>query len=65
MRNRQSFYQRQRARDNRNGSIAMTMYKLEQREKAYNERFKPYNIHKTIAKALVGRRPRRRRKVIY
>jgi hypothetical protein len=62
MRNRRPFYQRERARDNRNGGIAMSMYKLEQREKAYNERFKPYNIHKTIAKALVGPRRRRRRK---
>jgi hypothetical protein len=54
-------YRAERSRSRRDGGIGMAMFKKEEREKARRERFKPYNIHKTIARALVGR-PRRRRK---
>jgi hypothetical protein len=56
-----SRYLAERSRSQRDGGIGMAMFKKEEREKARRERFKPYNIHKTIARALVGR-PRRRRK---
>jgi hypothetical protein len=59
---RRSQYRAERGRSNRDGSIGMAMFKKEEREKAYNERFKPYNIHKTIARAIVGPKRRRRRK---
>lgn len=64
MSRKRSFYAGQRARDNRNGGIAMAMFKKEEREKAYRERFKPYNLHKTVAKALTRPfkgKPRRRK----
>ncbi len=60
---RRSRYQFERSRSNRDGGIGMVTYRLEQREKAKRERFKPYNLPKTIAKALTDPfKPRRRRK---
>ncbi len=64
MSRKRSFYAGQRSRDNTNGGIGMAMFKKEEREKAYRERFKPYRIHKTVAKALtraIKGTPRRRK----
>ena len=49
---KRSFMRGQRARDNRTGGTALVMYRLEQQEKAKRERFKPYNLPKTIARAI-------------
>ena len=62
MRNQRGRYRQERNRSNRDGGIGLAMYKMEQRDKAKAERFKPYNIHKTIAKAIVGKPRRRPRK---
>jgi hypothetical protein len=63
---RRSQYLAERARSQRDGGIAISMFKKEEREKAQRDRFKPYNLPKTIAKAITKpfkppRKPRRRR----
>jgi hypothetical protein len=58
---RRRTYQRERSRSQRDGGIGLVTYRLERRRAAYRNRFKGYNIHKTFARALVGR-PRRKRK---
>jgi hypothetical protein len=60
---RRRTYRAERSRSNRDGGIGIAMFKKEQREKAKRERFKPYNLPKTVAKALTDPfKPRRRRK---
>jgi hypothetical protein len=50
-----------------NGGMALATFQRLEREKAKRERFYPYNLPKTIAKAITKpfkapRRPRRRRR---
>jgi hypothetical protein len=70
MRNRRFRYRQERARNQRDGSMALVTYRLEQQEKAKKERWKPYNWHKRageligkpIDQSFFGKGKRRRRR---
>ena len=70
MRNQRGRYRAERNRTQRDGGAGMAMYRMEQRDKAKAERWKPYNWHKRLGeyvgrpidRALSGKRGRRRKK---
>jgi hypothetical protein len=64
MRNRRSQYRAERSRAQRDGSAGMALFKKEERERAYKERWRPDRAPYTLAKMLTGgpKRGRRRKK---
>jgi hypothetical protein len=66
MRRRRPSYRAERSRSQRDGGAGLALFRMQEREKAKRDRFKPYNLPKTIAKAITDpfkpRRPRKPRR---